>query len=362
SNPCGDFLPEFSFLESLNSADAVVGLSGEPLWLRPPRTQTNASSARWKVQLLSKTDFNVILSWNNHSNSLDWTSNNSTKRFNFTTEDLTLIIKAAQQQDSGLYLLEVTVSSGKVWTSQFQVSVFDHVEKPYLQGKLTALERGMCQAVLNCSVSSGGNVSYAWYRGSELIPTSRNVTYLEEETDVNGSHVYTCNVSNPISWAHDTLNFTRGCSSAHQKFVFLPYLVITMILLITLFLGTLTCFCVRKRKRKQSQTSSGEYLTIYEDVNNLQIRRNQEQWQNPPGKGSTVYSMIQSRSSASTSQETANTLYALIQPSQKSGSKKRNHSPPFSSTIYEEVGKRQLKAQNPARLSRKELENFCIYS
>lgn len=143
----------------------------------------------------------------------------------------------------------------------------------------------------------------------------------------------------------------------------LLYLVITMILLLALFLGTLSCFCVWRRKRKQSQASPAEFLTIYEDVNNLQIKRNQEQQQNSSREGNTIYSMIQSRSqpSASTSQETANTLYSLVQPSRKSGSKK-NHNPPLSCTIYEEVGKSQRKAQNPARLSRKELENFCAYS
>lgn len=354
--------------EFLDSAVHVVGLSGNSLQLLPLRMQTEANSVEWKVQLPSKPGFYRILSWKNSSTKIyyeNWILKDFKNRFTFTIENLTLLIKAAQQQNSGLYILEVTDSSGKVWRKQFQVSVFDHVEKPRLQHKVKAVDRGMCQAVLNCSVSGGGNVTYAWYRGSELICSSTNLTYLEQQIDVNGSHTFTCNVSNPVSWASDTLTLTltQDCQSAYQKSIPLLYLVITMILLLALFLGTLSCFCVWRRKRKQSQASPAEFLTIYEDVNNLQIKRNQEQQQNSSREGNTIYSMIQSRSqpSASTSQETANTLYSLVQPSRKSGSKK-NHNPPLSCTIYEEVGKSQRKAQNPARLSRKELENFCAYS
>ncbi|KAI4548760.1 hypothetical protein MG293_001090 [Ovis ammon polii] len=148
-------------------------------------------------------------------------------------------------------------------------------------------------------------------------------------------------------------------SNIKTCFTFLFILVSIVILLVALFLGTLTCFCVWRRKRKQSRTIP-EVLTVYEDVNTMRTRRNQEQ--KPPGEGNTIYSMIQSQASASTSQDNANTLYSLVQTPRKTGSKKTKRSPSFSKTIYEEVGKRTSKAENPARLSRRELENFWIYS
>uniref|UniRef100_A0A2I2Y935 CD244 molecule n=1 Tax=Gorilla gorilla gorilla TaxID=9595 RepID=A0A2I2Y935_GORGO len=249
------------------SADHVVSISGVPLQLQPNSIQTKVDNIAWKKLLPSQNEFHQILKWENGS--LPY--NTSNDRFSFTVENLSLLIKAAQQQDSGLYCLEVTSISGKVQTAKFQVFVFE--------------------------------------------------------------------------------------------FRFWPFLVI-IVILSTLFLGTLACFCVRRRKRKgkQSETSPKEFLTIYEDVKDLKTRRNQEQEQTFPGAGSTIYSMIQSQSSAPTSQEPAYTLYSLIQPSRKSGSRKRNHSPSFNSTIYEVIGKSQPKAQNPARLSRKELENFDVYS
>ncbi|XP_063652232.1 natural killer cell receptor 2B4 isoform X2 [Pan troglodytes] len=304
------------------SADNVVSISGVPLQLQPNSTQTKVDNIEWKMWLPSQNEYHHILKWENGS----LPSNTSNDRFSFTVKNLSLLIKAAQQQDSGLYCLEVTSIFGKVQTATFQVFVFDKVEKPRLQGQGKILDRGRCQVALSCLVSRDGNVTYAWYRGSKLIQTAGNLTHLEEEVDIDGTHTYTCNVSNPVSWESHTLNLTQDCQNAHQE------------------------------------TSPKEFLTIYEDVKDLKTRRNQEQEQTFPGGGSTIYSMIQSQSSAPTSQEPAYTLYSLIQPSRKSGSRKRNHSPSFNSTIYEVIGKSHPKAQNPARLSRKELENFDVYS
>nr|XP_025716378.1 natural killer cell receptor 2B4 isoform X4 [Callorhinus ursinus] len=307
-------------LESLDSPERVVGLSGNQLSLLPPRTQTkHINSAQWKMQKHSSSKFSVIVIWKNGSET--WTFNHLKKTFNFIKRNLTLLIKTAQQDDSGLYLLEVTDDSGRVKNHQFQVSVFDHVGTLEIVEERKVLDGGRCQVSLSCSVSRGGNVSYVWYRGSKLIQTPSNLSKLEEQIDVNALDIYTCNVSNPVSWVNHT--FTQSCRSVDK------------------------------------QTSRGEILTVYEDVNTVQNRSNQRR--NPPGEGSTIYSEIQSQSSAPTSQGT-NTLYALVQPSRKSESKKKNQSSSSSYTIYEEVGKRQLKAQNPARLSRRELENFCIYS
>ncbi|XP_046948714.1 natural killer cell receptor 2B4 isoform X7 [Lynx rufus] len=319
-------------LQGQDSAKRVVGLSGTCLRLWPPKTLAkNIESVQWKRPGPSPSEFSVILTWkceSDHCEDKNWTLNHLNKRFGFITQNLSLTIQAAQQQDSGFYIFEATDERGKVKNYTFQVSVFesllpDHVGEPHVLQDSKVLEGGRCQVTLSCSVPSGDNVSYDWYRGSVLIETARNHSTLEDQIDANSSHIYTCNVSNSVSWTNRT--FILHCPGDSQ------------------------------------QDGTEEFLTVYEDVNNVQIKRNQEQKPNPPGEGTTIYSMIQSQPSASTSQE-ANTLYALVQPSRKSESKKKNHGPSLNNTIYEEVGKRQLKAQNPARLSRRELENFSVYS
>ncbi|XP_037681487.1 natural killer cell receptor 2B4 isoform X2 [Choloepus didactylus] len=244
----------FTGHQGQDSTENVLGLSGTALWLQPSNAKPNAHSVQWKMRLSSGPGWSVILTWKNNfgPNHASWVSNHYKERFDFILKSLTLLIKAAYPQDSGFYFLEVTYLSGAVSKTQFQVLVFDHVEKPHLQEQWSVLDRGLCQVVLSCLVSKDGNVSYAWYRGSELIQTPRNLTRLELQVDADGLHMYTCNVSNPVSWASHTVNLTQGCSSDHKQFGFVPFLVSIVVLLIILFLSTLACFCVWRRKRKQS--------------------------------------------------------------------------------------------------------------
>ncbi|XP_030896124.1 natural killer cell receptor 2B4 isoform X3 [Leptonychotes weddellii] len=197
-----------------DSAERVVGLSGNQLSLLPPRTQTKQiNSALWKMQRHSSSGFSVILIWKNGSEI--WTANHLKQTFNFIKRNLTLLIKTAQQNDSGLYLLEVTDDCGRVENHQFQVSVFDHVGTLEVVEERKVLDRGKCQVSLSCSVSRGGNVSYVWYRGSKLIQTPSNLSKLEEQIDVNDLDIYTCNVSNPVSWVNHT--FTQSCRSVDRR-------------------------------------------------------------------------------------------------------------------------------------------------
>ncbi|KAM8815714.1 natural killer cell receptor 2B4 isoform 2-T2 [Rhynchonycteris naso] len=322
-----------------DSCAPVMGRSGAPLRVQPPGIQTRAKSVEWKAQLHSQPGRCVILKWTNESRSKDpnLKCNNHpfNNRLNFSTETLSLFMEAAQQQDSGNYILEVTDEEGKVLTQVCNVSVFDPIGRPQLWHEGEALHGGKCQVTLSCWVpgGGGGDVSYTWYRGSEQILGPTTLSKLEEQVNVAGSHVYTCNVSNPVSWAHQTLTLSQACQDAHRKFSFLHLLMIIVSLIITLFLGVLICFCVWRRKRKASQPRTEELLTVYEDVRNPPVRSNQEQeqgqGQDSPGKGNTIYSMILSQSPASTSETTATTLYSVVRPCQK-------------------VGKTPPKAENPA--------------
>lgn len=306
--------------------------------LRPPNTQKSIYTFEWKMEP-SPIGCVVTLRWKNGQNEVS-----SSRLFSclnttlvFKSENGNLHIKEAKPEYSSCYTLAMTSENGQVFFIYFKVSVFDHVEKPHLRIERKAMNEGKCQAVLSCLVSRNGNVNYAWYKDSKLIPTWGNPPRLEVQIDANELNTYTCNVSNPASWAADSLKLTQDCLESR----FWPLWVV-IVILVTLFLGALTCFCVwkRKRKRKLSQSGPSEHLTVYEDVQ--EIRRNHN-----------------SVSTSQPSQETDLTLYSVIQASQKTRCKKKNQDPPHSCTIYDEVGS---GASNPARLSRRELENFGIYS
>ncbi|KFO18138.1 Natural killer cell receptor 2B4 [Fukomys damarensis] len=223
----------------------------------------------WRMQLPSFEKCKLILKWKNKN--VSYTSCASAyfnNTLDFESENLTLLIKSAKPQYSGLYKLELTNVNGTVSCIQFKVSVFDHVEKPCLKEEWKAMGEGKCLVNLFCLGSRNGNVSYAWYRGNEKISALRNLSHLVVHLDANELDKYTCNVSNPASWASESLHLTQGC--LEPRF---PLLFVVIMILVTLFLGTLTCFFVWKRKRKQSQSSPQELLTVYEDVK--EIGRNQ---------------------------------------------------------------------------------------
>lgn len=115
--------PGVSLLEAL--ADSLVALAGTSLWLHPHCMHTRTHSVDWKVKLSSKPEYNLIVTWKNESVSGNtYFHSNFSDRFTFESKNLTLLIKDAQQQDSGLYVLEVTNNSGDVCRHQFCVSVF----------------------------------------------------------------------------------------------------------------------------------------------------------------------------------------------------------------------------------------------
>ncbi|XP_021023968.1 natural killer cell receptor 2B4 [Mus caroli] len=377
--------------DCLDSSEEVVGVSGKPVRLRPSNIQTKNVTVRWKKTEQGSHTKTEILSWCNNEPKCSTVV--SSHIYGFDDEDFALSIKSAKLQDSGHYLVEITNTGGKVCTKHFQLLILDHVETPDLKAQWKPWANGTCQLFLSCLVPKDDNVSYALYRGSTLISNQRNSTHWENQLDTSSLHTYTCNVSNRASWANHTLNFKHGCQSDPSKFRFLPFVVI-IVILVTLFLGAIICFCVWTKKRKQLQFSPTEPLTIYEYVKDSRASRDQqgcsrvsgsssavqedergqreldrrvfevlEQMpeQNFPGDRGAMYSMIQCKPSDSTSQEKC-TVYSVVQPSRKSGSKKRNQNSSFSCTVYEEVGNQWLKAHNPARLSRRELENFDVYS
>lgn len=347
------------------SSEEVLGVSGKPVWLRPSNIPPKLDSIEWKKKTQHQKTSQIVT----------WKASDpqnpvvpSSDIYGFESEDFALSIKSAKLNDSGHYLLEITNQIGKVCTKNFQILIFDPVETPHLTVQWKLWANRTCQLSLSCFVPKDDNVSYALYRGSMLISNQRNGTHWENQTDASSLHTYTCNVSNKASWANHTLTFPQSCQSVPSKFRFLPF-VVSISILATFLLGAIACFCVWNRKRKQSQSIAKESLTIYEYVKNAQVSRDQQGHFRASGSSSDVRGDERGQResdrclfqpSASTSQEKC-TIYSVVEPSRKSGSKKRNQNPSLNCTVYEEIGKQWVKPHNPARLSRRELENFEAY-
>ncbi|CAO2638380.1 Natural killer cell receptor 2B4 [Lemmus lemmus] len=266
------------------STEDVAAVSGNPLWLRPSNIQTKIVSIQWKMKLRDSSS-KILISYN--KNKPPEISNGHNNTYDFNPSDFALGIKSAELEDSGCYELEITNDSGGICTKKFCILILDRVEKPDLHGQWNTQADGKCLLFLYCSGSKNDNVSFALYRGSKLISTLRNFTYQENQTDASSPYIYTCNVSNKVSWASDTKNFTQDCQSVPPRFRFLPFVVI-IVILVLLFLSAVTCFCMWDKKRKQSQSDPKEFSTIYEYVQKPQVRRNQVEHSRASGSLSVV--------------------------------------------------------------------------
>ncbi|XP_012584361.1 PREDICTED: natural killer cell receptor 2B4 [Condylura cristata] len=340
----------------------VLGLSGQPLWLRPNSTQTGNVSVKWTFKQKAEKNTYVILDWEHPAKKPlygNWSLTHFNNQINFAQEDFTLHIKEGWPEDSGLYLLKLTLQNGDNENVCFQVFI---LEGPTLQGETKILDGGMCLVSLNCSISRDDdiNMNFAWFRGEERIQEWGYQTYSEQVAD-DSVLLYSCSVNYSFSVAYSTLNLMGYCQSWSKwsgERVLIPSIAGSAMLLLFILVITV-CFCVRKKKVNQSEDRQQQFLPTYEHVNTVKPRRDQAPAQRTPEDMNTIYSLIQPQSSsASTSQENEKTVYAQVQITQK----KRNHSSSVNCTVYEEVGSRMPRAQNPARLSRRELENFRIYT
>lgn len=111
----------FSFLGCLDSTEDITSTSGKLVWLKPSNIPTKNVTVRWKIQLDSSGK-KEILTWKSYSNSLT-ISSDFNNIYYFNTSDFTLGLKSAKLNDSGLYELETTKSSGAVCTKKFQILI-----------------------------------------------------------------------------------------------------------------------------------------------------------------------------------------------------------------------------------------------
>ncbi|XP_060053637.1 natural killer cell receptor 2B4 isoform X2 [Erinaceus europaeus] len=350
----------------------VIRPSNSSLSLQfPYRLTVPLLTVRWKVKLISMPTSNVILKWKDGSTNYGkFARTHFNNRVKFIEENVTLLIKPAQRNDTGSYSLETDDKFGVTTTIHFKVTILDPVKEPRVQVKSNVLTGGLCQVVLNCQAPRDGNLSFQWYQDSMQMPVLMNDTPWEVEVIVKSSHNYTCRVSNEFSSANHSLRLDPSCLDPSKMNLSSPAILVTLGVII-LLLGSLACFLVWRRRGKRRKQSESIHRTVYEDVNNPRNRNqvNQKPGQNSSEDTKTIYSTVQIQvcfsslqSSASTSGENSNTLYSLVQPSRKSVSKKKQPSPSLNYTVHEEVGNGKPRALGPSRLSLKEVQNFQIYS
>ncbi|XP_055993787.1 natural killer cell receptor 2B4 [Sorex fumeus] len=388
--PAGTFKPGCGehWGTASSPVNPVIRFSGGSIWLHPPIPTKGALQVKWHVRLTGK--FQWLQIWSTTPNQFfNLTLLRLEDRLEVQPQNCSLKLLHSRPQDSGQYCLEVTDKNGTVHRRTVAVMVVDRVREPQLQVQAVDRNASRCHLVLSCSVPGGNTVNLTWSRdNSQLRRDPGPHARLQLRVDANNSHVYACNASDAYSWAQSNFSLNPGCMGVVAAFEDtqrgLPlWLVYLGVPLAVLLLGVLSSVLLWRRKgrcRSDAKERSGEQnppphahaqdpppaplptdltsplgIPQLRELDPPQTLSSLDQEHSPSEEGSTVYSQVQSRNrnrnqnqnqnqaSLSTPQDSDfTTLYALVQPSQK-------------------VGRGQPRTQNPARLSRKELQNFEVY-
>nr|XP_021334477.1 CD48 antigen isoform X2 [Danio rerio] len=146
-------------------------------------------------------------------------------RINITSGQLT--VRNATRRDSGTYESEIQIS-GKLQMSKHEVRVIDAVQKPSVSCKVNKTTES---TTLRCSVPDPQSVSYRWT--TEQSDSDQHLgPQLQISSDQQSDSVYTCTVSNPVSWSNTSVTL-RACGTDNSvlKNILIGLLVITALII-----------------------------------------------------------------------------------------------------------------------------------
>ncbi|XP_078391355.1 natural killer cell receptor 2B4-like [Cetorhinus maximus] len=132
------------------------------------------------------------------------------KRTKLYPEDFSLQLSDLQREDAGVYEVSVTLDSGDVSSRTVQLDVYEPVT-----GTNIRIDQYMrnCNLTLSCSVNTGDDISFRWWRGGEALgnDSTHHLSKTGEELQLHltgepEDSVYRCEARNPVS--EDTAQIT----------------------------------------------------------------------------------------------------------------------------------------------------------
>ncbi|XP_076008739.1 cell adhesion molecule CEACAM5-like [Genypterus blacodes] len=128
---------------------------------------------------------------------------NWTDRVELNVSTSALTIRSLQLKDSGKYVLQDLMSGGR---AELTLAVEEIISNVTLRANSVNLVEFNDTAVLNCTVSSGSSLSYAWLKGSAVLTASAGVEFGDGGATLTMVNVtrddygpFRCNVSNGVS-------------------------------------------------------------------------------------------------------------------------------------------------------------------
>uniref|UniRef100_A0A8C3WPJ1 CD84 molecule n=1 Tax=Catagonus wagneri TaxID=51154 RepID=A0A8C3WPJ1_9CETA len=301
----------------------VNGILGESVTfpLTIPKSQ-EVKSISWH----SKTSVAVVVPGNSGAEPIvTVTHQNYYERLNVSGRNYNLELRNLRMEDSGIYKADInvkTLENVATTTECFNLQVYRRLGKPKITQSLMTSMNGTCNVTLTCSVEKEEkNVTYSWSH----LGREGNVLQIFQTPD-NQDLTYTCTAWNPVSNNSESISAQQLCADIAVGFQtrrsgLLSGLAVLSLFMIILPLGILVLLWKRGRDAASKKTIY-TYITASKDAQRAESR---------------IYDEIPQAKALPTKEEPVNTVYSIVQYSDKIEKTSPQDSRPPGTSSYEIV-------------------------
>uniref|UniRef100_A0A8C0CGD9 CD84 molecule n=1 Tax=Balaenoptera musculus TaxID=9771 RepID=A0A8C0CGD9_BALMU len=250
------------------------------------------------------------------------THQNYHERINVSGQNYNLELRNLRMEDSGIYKADINVKTDHTTTRCYNLQVYRRLGKPKITQSLMTSVNSTCNVTLTCSVEKEEkNVTYSW----SPLGEEGNVLRIFQTPD-NQELTYTCTAWNPVSNNSDSISAQQLCADIamglHTRHTGLlsGLAVLSLILII---LPSVILFLLHKRGQDAaSKKTIYTYITVPRDTQTAEPR---------------IYDEIPQSKVLPTKEEPVNTIYSIVQYSDKIGKTNTQDSKPPGTSSYEIV-------------------------
>ncbi|XP_053463789.1 SLAM family member 5 [Nycticebus coucang] len=251
------------------------------------------------------------------------THKNYYERIHVLAQNYDLVINSLRMEDAGIYKADINIKNHPYTiTKHYNLQVYRRLTKPKITQSLMTSVNSTCNVTLTCSVEKEEkNVTYSWSPLGKEGPVLQIVQAPEDH-----ELTYTCTAWNPVSNSSDSISAQQLCADVTKGFrvhqtKFLS--VLAGFFLVVLILSSV--FWVHLYKRKQDAVSK---KTIYTNITASRDTQPAE---------ARIYDEIPPSKVLPSNEEPANTIYSIVQFSDKMGKTSTKTSKPLGTSSYEIV-------------------------
>ncbi|XP_008056897.1 SLAM family member 5 [Carlito syrichta] len=268
------------------------------------------------------------------------THRNYYKRIHVLGPNYNLVISDLRMEDVGDYKADInTETYPSTITKHYNLQVYHRLGKPKITPSLMTLVNSTCNVTLTCSVEKEEkNVTYSW----SPLGEEGNVLQIFQAPE-DQELTYTCTAQNPVSNNSGSISaqqlcadITMGSRTRHTK---LLSVLVTLFLLVLILSAVFLCRLYKRRQGRifsegsylktfskspdaVSKTTIYTYVTVSRDVQSAETR---------------IYDEIPQAKVPPSKEELENTVYSMVQISDKMGKTSKQDSKPPGTSSYETV-------------------------